>query len=147
LGLYFKRGHHIAVDRSASVGAMRDLVRGGARVAESGRSIIIFPEGTRKAPGDSPAYLPGVLALYRRLNLPIVPVALNSGHYWGRHRFHKPPGTIIIEFLEPIEPGFDRRKLIGELQDRIETASQRLAAEAGFEATTTEENQAPTSQT
>jgi 1-acyl-sn-glycerol-3-phosphate acyltransferase len=101
-----------------------------ARAAE-GRKIVIFPQGTRTAPGTHRPYLPGVAALYDRLGLPVVPVALNSGLFWGRRAFLKRPGTIAVEFLEPIAPGMERRAFMAELERRIEEASDRLAREAG----------------
>ncbi len=93
-----------------------------------GRSILIYPEGTRMPPGERRAYHPGVAALYGDLGVPVVPVALNSGLFWGRRAFHKKPGTITIEFLPPIAPGLPRREFMRELQERMEGASQRLAA-------------------
>jgi 1-acyl-sn-glycerol-3-phosphate acyltransferase len=70
-----------------------------------------------------------VAALYTALDLPVVPVALNSGLFWSRRSFMKRPGRITVEFLEPIPPGLDRRTFMAELQRRIETATARLVAE------------------
>jgi 1-acyl-sn-glycerol-3-phosphate acyltransferase len=90
----------------------------------------MFPEGTRVAPGRRRAYQPGIAALYLQLERPVVPVALNSGMYWSRRSFLKRPGRIVVEFLEPIEPGLDRRSFMAELERRLEGASERLLAEA-----------------
>ena len=68
-------------------------------------------------------------ALYEGLRLPVVPVALNSGLFWGRRSFLKRPGRVVVEFQEPIPPGLGRRQLMAELERRIETATVRLVAE------------------
>ena len=67
---------------------------------------MIFPEGTRTAPGQRLAYQPGVAALYQALDVPLVPAAVNSGLFWGRRGFVKRPGRITLEFLEPIPPAW-----------------------------------------
>jgi 1-acyl-sn-glycerol-3-phosphate acyltransferase len=89
-----------------------------------GRPILIFPEGTRKRPGAVPDYKPGVAGLYSQLGVVCVPVALNSGRYW--HGFWKYPGIITLEFLDSIPPGLKRRDFMGLLEERIETATQKL---------------------
>ena len=79
--------------------------------ADAKRPIVIFPEGTRTAPGAKRAYHPGVAALYGKLGLPVVPVALNSGLFWPRRGFVKRPGRIVLEFLPPIAPGGTRKQV------------------------------------
>lgn len=96
-----------------------------------GRQIIIFPEGTRRAPGAPPAYRQGVVHLYRSLGVTCIPVALNSGLFWPRRQYIRRPGTVVIEFLDPIPPGLDRDLFMSTVEERIETASNRLLAEAG----------------
>lgn len=118
----------IAVDRKAGAAALRHLVRDAERTVASGRSILIFPEGTRTAPGQHRPYQPGIAALYDRLKLPVVPVALNSGLFWGRRSFVKRPGRITVEFLPAIPPGLRRREFMAELERRMEGAAKRLAA-------------------
>ena len=100
-----------------------------ARVAE-GRSILIFPEGTRVAVGDERPYHFGTAALYRQLGVPVVPVALNSGLFWGRRKWVKRPGVIDVEILPPIAPGLSREAFMATLRERIETATARLVAKA-----------------
>lgn len=124
----------IAVDRSAGASALKRMVAEARERAKDGRRIVIFPQGTRTAPGTKRAYLPGVAALYDRLALPVVPVALNSGLFWGRRSFMKRPGRIVVEFLDPIPPGLERKAFMAELERRIEEASDRLAQEAGISA-------------
>jgi 1-acyl-sn-glycerol-3-phosphate acyltransferase len=98
--------------------------------AKMGRPIVIFPQGTRTAPGQRAPYQPGVAALYQALALPLVPAAVNSGLFWGRRSFLKRPGRIVLEFLEPIAPGLPRREMMAELEARIETATAELEREA-----------------
>jgi 1-acyl-sn-glycerol-3-phosphate acyltransferase len=105
---------------------MMQAARGALEV---GRQIVIFPQGTRVAPGAQKDYQPGVAALYSQLNQPVVPVALNSGLYWGRRSFVKKPGTIIVEVLPEIPAGLKRAAFMRELESRIESASARLEAE------------------
>lgn len=126
-GWYLIRGGMIAVDRRAGGAALRRLIRQARRAAGRGRSILIYPEGTRTAPGERRPYQPGVAGLYQHLGMPVVPVALNSGLFWGRRSFIKRPGVITMEILEPIAPGLDRRAFLEELERRLEGASARLA--------------------
>lgn len=120
----------IPVDRSRGSGAIADMNRRAIREVEGGRQVLIYPEGTRRAPGAKPAYRQGVAHLYRSLNVPCLPVALNSGVFWPRRRLRLRPGTIVVEFLDPIPPGLSRDLFLSTLQERIETASARLLAEA-----------------
>jgi len=125
-GLYLLGSGALAVDRAAGAKALRQLIRAAEQAAKSGRPFLIFPEGTRVAPGQHRPYQPGIAALYDKLNRPVVPVALNSGLFWGRRSFLKKPGRITVEFLEPIPAGLDRRHFMKELEARLEGASQRL---------------------
>jgi len=128
-GWYAARAGSIAIDRRAGAGALRRMLAQARPVAVSGRPIVIFPEGTRVAPGERRSYQPGVAALYQALALPMVPAAVNSGLYWGRRSFLKRKGRIILEFLEPIPPGRTRPRLMAELERRIETATAALLRE------------------
>ena len=130
-GWFIKKAGMIAVDRKAGASALRQMARDAAATLGSGRSILIFPEGTRVTPGQSRPYQPGVAALYTQLKVSVVPVALNSGLFWGRRAFIKKPGTIVVEILPPIQPGLDRKALIKELESRIETAATNLLQSSG----------------
>lgn len=134
LGRCFVKAGHIAVDRAAGGRALRPLIRAAREVAATGRHIVIFPEGTRTAPGESGVYHPGVAALYLQLGRPVVPVAVNSGLYWPRRAVLKRPGRIVIEFLPSIPPGMRRDPFMAELSGRIEGATRSLEAEARGEA-------------
>jgi 1-acyl-sn-glycerol-3-phosphate acyltransferase len=118
----------IGIDRAAGARALKDLVARTRPALAAGRPVLIFPQGTRTAPGTHRAYLPGVYALYAATGLPVVPVALDSGRFWGRRSFVKRPGRITVSFLEPIAPGLDRRTFMAELERRIETATTALEA-------------------
>jgi 1-acyl-sn-glycerol-3-phosphate acyltransferase len=128
-GWYSAKAQMISVDRHGRASALRKMVADAKRAIAGGRPVVIFPEGTRKTPGDPPDYKPGVAALYSALNTPCVPVALNSGLYWTAGGFLKRPGKIVVEFLEPIPIGLRARDFMPMLQERIETASARLVAE------------------
>lgn len=130
-GWFSKKADMIGIDRGAGAKAVRHLIQQGKAALALGRPIVIFPEGTRAAPGAKLDYKPGVAALYRQLGVPCVPVAVNSGLFWPRRKFLRRPGTIVVEFLEPIPPGLDRETFMATLSERIETATGRLLAEAG----------------
>ena len=121
----------IPVDRDKGPTALRRMLAQAKTRAAVGREIVIFPEGTRRAPGAPPDYKTGVFLLYEALQIPCVPVALNSGLFWPRRSFKRYPGTIVVEFLDPIPPGLPKREFLPRLQETIETASNRLIAEAG----------------
>ncbi len=115
-----------AMARAGNIAVARDAK---AAIAD-GRSILIFPEGTRVAIGAEQPYQVGTAALYRQLGVPVVPVALNSGLFWGRRQFVKRPGRITVEVLPAIPPGLDRETFMTTLRERIEGATGRLVAEA-----------------
>ena len=129
-GRLLKGSGMIAVDRAAGAKALKAMLTEAKQRAAEGRSIVIYPEGTRTEPGKKLPYHPGVAAIYRETGLPIVPIALNSGLFWARNAWLKNPGTIVLEVLPPIPPGLDRHAVMDRLEREIEEASARLAAEA-----------------
>ena len=128
LGFYFRKAGCIAVDRSAGMKALRQLREDAARTAADGSSMLIFPQGTRVAPGAAHKYEIGVFAVYEVTGLPVVPVALNSGHVWGRNSWLKRPGIIDVDFLPDIPPGLDRKAFMAALEEAIETRMAVLDA-------------------
>ena len=128
-GWYVVKAGSITVDRGAASRALRRMVKRAERVVAERRTIVIFPQGTRTAVGAKKPYLPGIAALYQQLELPVVPVAVNSGLFWGRRHFMRRPGTVLVEILPPILPGKPRAEFMGELERRIETATDALVAE------------------
>jgi 1-acyl-sn-glycerol-3-phosphate acyltransferase len=129
-GQYVTRSNQIAIDRASRGAALRDLIAQAAPAIAEGRAIFIFPEGTRRAAGAPPLYKSGVAHLYAATHAPCVPVALNSGLFWPRNAFLRRPGTIVVEFLLVIEADLPKAQFARVLQDRIETATDRLIAEA-----------------
>ena len=128
-GWYMRKLGMIPIDRSAGAGAMKKVIRRARVMLAANRSFMIAPEGTRVPPGETRRYQPGVVALYKNLKLPVIPVALNSGLFWPKGRWAKAPGTVLIEFLAPIEPGLGKDELLETLKARIEPASRALEAE------------------
>jgi len=126
-GWYILRLNMIPVDRAAGARALKDMVRLSRREADSGHSLLIFPQGTRVAVGAKSPYQPGVAALYGQLGRACVPVALNSGQVWPRRTFLRRPGTIVVEFLNPIPPGLRREPFMTTLEAQIEAAADALA--------------------
>ena len=125
-GWYIRRVGPIEIDRKAGDKALRHMFRKAQRFRDAGRIFLIFPEGTRTAPGQHAELKPGVAGLYRQLKIPVVPVALNSGCFWPRRTFRRFPGTVIIEALPAIQPGLDRATFMQRLSDDINKASDRL---------------------
>jgi 1-acyl-sn-glycerol-3-phosphate acyltransferase len=125
-GSYLRRVPHVAVDRKAGSQAMRQVIEQSRIHLQEGRSIIIFPEGTRTAPGETRPYKQGVASLYEHLKVHVVPVALNSGLFWRRNAFIKRPGLITVRLLPPMLQGLDRDVFLKRLQETIEAESTAL---------------------
>ena len=126
INLYFWRMGMVVIDRGAGTKALKSLIQGARRVIKQGRPLVIYPEGTRGAPGKPGNYQAGVGVLYKDLNVSVVPVALNSGSFWGRRSPIKLPGQIVIQFLPPIQPGLPRAEFMDTLEKCIEKNSQKL---------------------
>ncbi|MBI1264425.1 MAG: 1-acyl-sn-glycerol-3-phosphate acyltransferase [Alphaproteobacteria bacterium] len=130
-GWYAMKLKNIKVDRAAGAKALRDMLKQARERAGEGRQVVIFPQGTRLAPGGTDTYKPGVAGLYSAMKAPCIPVALNSGLYWPAHGFVRRPGTIVVEFLPAIGPGLSKDAFMTELETRIESASTALLGETG----------------
>jgi 1-acyl-sn-glycerol-3-phosphate acyltransferase len=128
-GWYIWKSDMIPVDRAAHGGAIAGMLERARAELARGRQIIIFPEGTRTAPGAPPAYRQGIAHLYAATGVPCLPIALNSGLFWPRRRFLRYPGTIVLEVLDPIPPGLDKEAFAARLSNDIESAAARLVAE------------------
>jgi 1-acyl-sn-glycerol-3-phosphate acyltransferase len=120
----------VPVDRRAGLSALNAMIERARAELARGRQLVIFPEGTRRAPGEEPRYKYGVAQLYVAQGVPCVPIALNSGLFWPRRSLLRRPGRILVEVLDPIAPGLDRDAFLTRLQDTIETATARLIKEA-----------------
>ena len=128
-GWYAWKAGMIAVDRSKGSQALADMNASVRRELARDRQIVIFPEGTRRAPGAEPNYKFGIVHLYGETGIPCLPIALNSGLFWPRRSFRRYPGTIVAEVLDPIPPGLGKPEFAARLQQDIETATARLIAE------------------
>ena len=126
---YMDKCQHVVVDRRGGTSAMREMISDTKSILADKRSVIIFPEGTRVAPGETRRYHPGIAALYSQTNATVIPVALNSGYFWGRRHFIKKPGVLTIQFLPPIPKNMERKAFMKELEIRIESATRKLENE------------------
>src|ERR1700751_532263 len=129
-GLYLIKADMIDVDRSAGGGARLGRARRAAEQVRQGRQLIIFPEGTRTPVGAPPRYKAGVSQIYIDCRAPCLPVALNSGLFWPRRTFMRYPGTLVVEFLDPLPPGLSRDEFLKRILSAIEDATGRLVEAA-----------------
>lgn len=132
LGWYGKRIGCVPVDRGKRSEAIRQMMTGVREGKLLPGQLIIFPQGTRVAPGADKPYKVGTAVLYDELNQPCVPVATNVGVFWPRHGIMRQPGLAVVEFLEPIAPGLERSEFVPLLESQIEGHSDALMKEAGF---------------
>ena len=123
-GWVTKRYGCIPVDREGGGAALRQMMRAAEAAIAEGRSIVIFPEGTRVSVGEQPPLQSGFAGLYRALKLPVAPLALDSGRLWPRRSFIKRPGTVTMLWGDPIPPGLKR----GEIEQRVHAEINRLEA-------------------
>src|SRR5437764_9868022 len=129
-GWYLIKTNMIGVDRGAGGRSLVEMARRAGEEVRRGRQLIIFPEGTRTAVDAPPRYKTGVGQVYVDCGVTCLPVALNSGLFWPRRTFMRYPGTIVVEFLDPLPPGLSRDPLLAEVSTGIEEATNRLV-EAG----------------
>jgi 1-acyl-sn-glycerol-3-phosphate acyltransferase len=119
----------IPVDRGRGAPALAAMTERARSALAHGRQIVIFPEGTRRAPRAEPSYKYGIAHLYAETGMWCLPIALNSGLFWPRRSFLRYSGTVLVEILDPIAPGLDKNEFRERLQRDIETATARLIAE------------------
>ncbi len=130
-GMYPKRMGQVAINRGDGMESMRAMSRGCKAAIDDGRSVAIFPQGTRVKPGDVKPYKAGLAKIYKDLGVPVVPMALNSGVFWGRNAFFKKSGTVVFEFLPAIPAGVPPLQMMERLETALEAASDKLVIEAG----------------
>jgi 1-acyl-sn-glycerol-3-phosphate acyltransferase len=128
-GWYIWRAEMIWVDRGARSQTLAAITERARAELRRARQIIIFPEGTRRAPRAEPAYKYGVTYLYGATGATCLPIALNSGLYWPRRSFKRYPGTVRVEILDPIATGLGNEAFQERLRAEIERATARLIAE------------------
>ncbi|KQT53969.1 MULTISPECIES: lysophospholipid acyltransferase family protein [unclassified Aureimonas] len=129
-GWYAARLGMIPVDRTRRGATLASMLDGATKAAAEGRHIVIFPEGTRTAPGETTSYKSGAFFLYDKLGLPVVPAGLNSGLYWPKKKGPYRPGTVRVAFQPAIEPGLDRTEFTARLEAAIEGSSTDLLRQA-----------------
>jgi 1-acyl-sn-glycerol-3-phosphate acyltransferase len=132
-GLFIIKTNMVAIDRAKAGRALLAVLRRAEEEVRHGRQFVIFPEGTRTAPGAPPHYKAGVGMVYVDCGVPCLPVALNSGLFWPRRTFMRYPGTLVVEFLDPIPPGLKREEFLTRLESVIEGATNRIVATAQAE--------------
>jgi 1-acyl-sn-glycerol-3-phosphate acyltransferase len=120
----------ISIDRKLGSEAIPQLIAQAREALDRGCRIVIYPEGTRKKPLADPDYRQGITRLYEALDVPVVPVALNSGLYWGKLGATIWPGTARARFLPPIMPGLDGEAFAARLRGVIEAETDQLIAQA-----------------
>ena len=129
-GWYLIRAEQMAIDRGSGRTALKQIATSAKAFIAQGRQVFIFPEGTRRAVDAPPQYKFGVAQIYSETGATCLPVALNAGLFWPRRSFLRKPGTVVLEFLDPIPPGLTKAAFLRELESRIETATNHLVAEA-----------------
>ena len=129
-GWYLMKSGMIGVDRGGGMRSLMEMARRAPKEIRSGRQLIIFPEGTRTPVGAPPDYMTGVGQIYTSSGVPCLPVALNSGLFWPRRTFMRYPGTLVVEFLDPLPAGLNRKEFIVRIATVIEAATNRLVEAA-----------------
>ena len=125
-GWYARKARMIVIDRKGGVGDVRQMVTAAREALAQGRQVLIYPEGTRRAPGAPADYKGGIGLLYKELGVACAPVATNSGEVWPAHGMLKRPGLAVYEVLPALEPGLARREFMARLEAEIEAASAPL---------------------
>lgn len=130
LGWYAMSTGMIAIDRAGTSKTLKAIVDAAKKRATQKRTIVIFPEGTRRKPDDPPEYqAAGISAMNKALGVPIIPVATNAGLCWPAKGTQFKPGLIVYEILPAIPGGLDRKALMARLEADIEGTSNRLIEE------------------
>lgn len=128
-GQYIFKMRMIPVNRGAKGKVMADVLERTKHEINSGRQLIIYPEGTRRSPGAPPSYKFGIARLYRDLEVPVVPVVMHPGLFWPRRKFLRFPGHFKVQILPPIPPGIEPEAFMERLVEVMETASDKLLVE------------------
>lgn len=128
-GWYLKKQRMVPVNRNARGKVMAAVMERTKAEMDTGRQLIIYPEGTRRPPGATPEYKYGIARLYRDLQVPVVPVVMHPGLFWPRRKFIRYPGHFKVQILPAIPPGMDPDAFLAHLIDVMETASDQLLIE------------------
>ena len=133
LGQFAQRIGCVAVDRGKKAEAIQQMVEGVTASNAPKGQLVIYPQGTRVAPGAKKPFKVGTFVLYNETGQKVVPAATNVGVFWPRYGIYRKPGLAVIEFLDPIEQGLERDAFMKRLESEVETASNKLMREAGFD--------------
>ena len=130
LGWYALKTKMIPIDRAGTTRTLKRMVGEAKTRTDNGRQILIYPEGTRTQPGaDSDYKSAGLSALYNSLDVPVLPLATNSGLCWKARGLTRRPGRVVYEALPAIPAGLNRKEMLARLQAELEEASSRLLDE------------------
>jgi 1-acyl-sn-glycerol-3-phosphate acyltransferase len=135
LGWYALRIGCVPVDRGRRARAVEQMVQGVRQGRAGPGQLVIYPQGTRVAPGAYLPYKVGTAVLYAELGQPLVPAATNVGVFWPRKGIYRKPGLAVVEFLAPIAPGGTPSDVLRDVERRVEQRSNALMREAGFNGT------------
>ena len=133
IGIYAKRLGCVPVARGKRGAAIQKMVDDVAAGRAQPGQLVIYPQGTRVAPGDHLPYKVGTAVLYEELSQPCIPVAVNVGLFWPKRGILRKPGSAVVEFLPAMAPGQDRAAFMADLEQVIEARTNKLMAEAGFD--------------
>jgi 1-acyl-sn-glycerol-3-phosphate acyltransferase len=130
IGLYAWRVGCVPVHRGKRGQAIAKMLEDVEKGAADPGQLVIYPQGTRVAPGVVKPYKVGAALLYEQTGQPCVPAATNCGVFWPRRGILRKPGLAVVEFLPRIEPGLDRETFLRRLEHEVEEASNVLLEEA-----------------
>tara|TARA_B100000700_G_C14793772_1_gene737189 strand:- start:135 stop:758 length:624 start_codon:yes stop_codon:yes gene_type:complete len=125
-GLYLKKINMVSINRSKGHKSLKKMLSDSKEKISKGFTLIIFPEGTRKQPGEKTDYKSGVAGIYKELDTDVIPVAVNSGLFWSKKSLHIKPGKIILEFLPPIHRGLEKEDFLNKLENSIEDRMKEI---------------------
>ena len=125
-GQYLLKSNMVSIDRAGQAKAMRKMISDVKKKLDHGSTIIIFPEGTRKKPGEKTDYKTGFVGIYNTTKRKLQPVALNSGLCWQKGLKIIKKGHIVIEFLPQIQIGLDKKEVLEKVENSIESATNKL---------------------
>ena len=126
VGWYIKRSGSIGINRNSGLKSLKKILNYVKNIIINNEQLIIFPEGTRKEPTNHMNIQSGISAIYTYSKLPVIPVTLNSGFFWGKQNIIKKSGKIIIDFGNPILPGLSRKDFEIELARQIKEKSLKI---------------------
>jgi 1-acyl-sn-glycerol-3-phosphate acyltransferase len=129
LGWYLRKSPMIVIDRESGSKALKSMLKESREALDAGRSVLIFPQGTRVAEDEPIVFKRGVELLYAKMGVPVLPVAVNSGKFWGLGKSHKRGGVITVSYLPPIAPGLPADEFARIAQAQIQAERWMLTSD------------------